>query len=193
MISATEPAGFVLALAMVFCSIGDLHWTWLLASARSVLNFGAFRDSHLDAEASLQRVFVALALWGWWQRQRRARVVAPLQIRRLRRGRIGLTVLAALLLWPDLTGHLNTGTDGALPWWDALPVAVSLTVLLLGRKYLDNRAVGVRVHALGIGLCACISLWLSAPLYARFPGLRVAGGPAWRHQLEASLVNGANS
>lgn len=189
MISATELAGFTLALAMVFCSIRELHWTWPLAIASSVLYFFVFRDSGLYAEAGLQLVFVAVALWGWWQWQGPDRGVAPLQIRRLSRGQIWLTVLAALLLWPALAGLLIRWTDSDVPWWDALPVALSLIgQLLLGRKYLENWALWTLVNALSIGLFAYKSLWLTALLYTLFLGLSVAGWRAWRRKLEAQRM-----
>ena len=187
-------AGFALALAMVLCSIRELHWTWPLAIASSVLYFFVFRDSGLYAEAGLQLVFVAVALWGWWQWLRPARVADTLPIRRLNRGQTGLTVLAALLLWPALAGLLITWTDSDVPWWDALPVALSLIgQWLLGRKYLENWAVWALVNALSIGLFAYKSLWLTALLYTLFLGLSVAGWRAWRHKLEASLLSGAKS
>ena len=62
--SWTEALGFALALVMVVCSIRELHWSWPLAIASSVLYFFVFRDSLLYAEASLQIVFAVLALWG---------------------------------------------------------------------------------------------------------------------------------
>ena len=59
--SWTEALGFALALVMVVCSIRELHWSWPLAIASSVLYFFVFRDSLLYAEASLQIVFAVLA------------------------------------------------------------------------------------------------------------------------------------
>lgn len=184
MSSVTELAGFVLALAMVFCSIRELHWTWPLAIASSVLYFFVFRDSRLYAEAGLQLVFVAVALWGWWQWRHPAEASAALPIRRLGRTQTVLTVLAAALLWPALAALLIAWTDSDVPWWDALPVALSLIgQVLLGRKYLENWTVWAVVNALSIGLFAYKSLWLTALLYALFFGLSLAGWRAWRRKL----------
>jgi len=51
MMSTTEIAGFVLALVMVVCSIKELHWSWPLAIASSILYFFVFKDSLLYGEA----------------------------------------------------------------------------------------------------------------------------------------------
>ena len=81
--SWTEALGFVLALVMVVCSMRELHWSWPLAIASSVLYFFVFRDSLLYAEASLQIVFAVLALWGWLERA--GRQAASLEAAQARR------------------------------------------------------------------------------------------------------------
>lgn len=188
MTSLTELAGFALALAMVFCSIRELHWTWPLAMASSALYFFVFRDSRLYAEAGLQIVFAALALWGWWQWRRppakASQSVSELAIRRLSRTQRGLTVLATALLWPAIASLLITWTDSDVPWWDALPVALSLIgQVLLGRKYLENWAVWAVVNALSIGLFAYKALWLTSALYALFLALSITGWRVWQRRL----------
>ena len=118
MSSVTELAGFVLALAMVFCSIRELHWTWPLAIASSVLYFFVFRDSRLYAEAGLQLVFVAVALWGWWQWRHPAEASAALPIRRLGRG------LDALLGSAPAAGSISAESGGA-PTQPASPMPLT--------------------------------------------------------------------
>lgn len=191
MMSATELAGFALALAMVVCSIRELHWTWPLAMASSLLYFFVFRDARLYAEAGLQVVFVALALWGWWQWRHPPQATAALPIRRLGRTPALLTLLAALLLWPALAALLIHWTDSDVPWGDALPVALSLIAqVLLGRKYLENWAVWTLVNGLSVILFAYKDLWLTALLYALFTGLSVAGWRNWQARLQAASGSG---
>lgn len=186
MTSPTELAGFALALAMVYCSIRELHWTWPLAMASSVLYFFVFRDSGLYAEAGLQIVFAALALWGWWQWRRPRAQASLLVIRRLSRAQWALTVLAAALLWPAIASLLITWTDSDVPWWDALPVALSLIgQVLLGRKYLENWTLWAVVNAVSIGLFAYKGLWLTSALYALFLALSLAGWRVWHRRLHS--------
>ncbi|MFM8755481.1 MAG: nicotinamide riboside transporter PnuC [Limnohabitans sp.] len=185
MMSLPEGVGFVLALLMVLCSIRELHWTWPLAAASSVMYFFVFRDSGLYAEAGLQLVFVTLALWGWWQWMRRdASHVTALQVQRVRRSGVLLGVLALAVLWPGIASLLITLTDSDVPWWDALVVALSLIgQVMLGRKLIENWAVWIVVNALSVVLFASRGLWLTVVLYSIFLLLSLQGWRVWRLRL----------
>lgn len=189
MTSATELAGFVLALLMVVCSIRELHWSWPLAIASSVLYFFVFRDSLLYAEASLQIVFALLALWGWWQWLRRGDDQSPaLTIQRMRARGWWLTAGALALLWPGLAWLLIRYTDSDVPWWDALPTALSLIgQALLGRKLLENWLVWLVVNLISVGLFAYKGLWLTCLLYLIFVGMSVVGWREWRKRLDPAV------
>ena len=184
----TEVLGFALALVMVVCSIRELHWSWPLAIASSVLYFFVFRDSLLYAEASLQIVFAVLALWGWWQWLRRGPGDMPV-LRIARMGTRGwwLCALALAVLWPALALALIRYTDSDVPWWDALPTALSLIgQALLGRKLLENWLVWLVVNIVSVGLFAHKGLWLTCVLYLIFVAMSVLGWRAWRARLQAA-------
>ena len=184
----TEVLGFALALVMVVCSIRELHWSWPLAIASSVLYFFVFRDSLLYAEASLQIVFAVLALWGWWQWLRRGPGDAPaLHIARMGTHGWWLCALALAVLWPALAWGLIRYTDSDVPWWDALPTALSLIgQALLGRKLLENWLVWLVVNIVSVGLFAHKGLWLTCVLYLIFVAMSVLGWRAWRARLQAA-------
>ncbi len=183
--SWTEALGFVLALVMVVCSIRELHWSWPLAIASSILYFFVFRDNLLYAEASLQIVFAVLALWGWWQWLRRSDDQTPsLRIQRMRRQHWWLSALALALLWPGIAVVLMRHTDSDVPWWDALPTALSLIgQALLGRKLLENWLVWLVVNLISVGLFAYKGLWPTCLLYAIFVAMSVLGWRAWHSRL----------
>ena len=184
----TEVLGFALALVMVVCSIRELHWSWPLAIASSVLYFFVFRDSLLYAEASLQIVFAVLALWGWWQWLQRGPGDMPV-LRIARMGTRGwwLCALALAVLWPALALALIRYTDSDVPWWDALPTALSLIgQALLGRKLLENWLVWLLVNVIRVGLFAHKGLWLTCLLYLIFVAMSVLGWRAWRARLQAA-------
>jgi nicotinamide mononucleotide transporter len=185
--SWTEALGFALALAMVLCSIRELHWSWPLAMSSSVLYFFVFRDSLLYAEAALQIAFAGLALWGWWQWLRgRAGPRPPLTIARMQRRHWALCALALALLWPGIALLLLRYTDSDVPWWDALPTALSLIAqVLLGRKLLENWLVWLAVNAISVALFVYKGLWLTSVLYALFVAMSVVGWRAWRKRLQA--------
>ena len=187
MISLTEALGFALALIMVGCSIRELHWSWPLAIASSVLYFFVFRDHLLYAEAGLQLVFAALGFWGWRQWLRRDAQRQPVQtIQRLTSKGWWLCAAALLMLWPALAWLLLHYTDSDVAWWDALPTALSLIgQTLLGRKYLENWAIWLLVNLISVGLFAHKGLWLTCSLYALFVVLSVVGWREWQARFRA--------
>ena len=187
MISWTEAAGFVLALAMVGCSIRELHWSWPLAILSSLLYFFVFKDSLLYAEAGLQLVFALLALWGWWQWRRLGDNNEPVWvIQRLPRRGWWLAATALAVLWPALAWMLMDFTDSDVAWWDALPTALSLIgQALLGRKYIENWLAWIVVNVFSVGLFAYKGLWLTTGLYVLFIGLSLIGWREWQKRLTA--------
>ena len=185
MMSTTEMAGFVLALVMVVCSIKELHWSWPLAIASSVLYFFVFKNSLLYGEAGLQIVFAALALWGWWQWLRKGEDAQPaLVIQRLSFRGWSLVLIISALLWPSLALLLQHFTDSDVAWFDALPTALSLVgQVLLGRKYIENWLVWLVVNLVSVALFVHKELWLTALLYALFSAMSVWGWRAWQRKL----------
>ena len=187
MITWTEALGFVLALAMVWCSIRELHWSWPLAILSSLLYFFVFKDSLLYAEAGLQLVFAALALWGWWQWRRLGENNQPVYvIQRLPRHGWWLAGASLVVLWPALAWLLMHFTDSDVAWWDALPTALSLIgQALLGRKYIENWLAWIVVNVFSVGLFAYKGLWLTTGLYVLFIGLSLIGWREWQKRLPA--------
>lgn len=186
MMTPTEIAGFVLGLVMVVCSIRELHWSWPLAIISSLLYFFVFKDSLLYGEASLQLVFAALALWGWWQWLRTGDDDQPtLVIQHLSRKGWGIVILTSVMLWPALALLLQTFTDSDVAWWDALPTALSLVgQALLGRKYIENWLLWLVVNIISVALFAYKGLWLTCLLYALFTLMSVWGWRAWQMRMK---------
>ena len=186
--SWAEVAGFGLALVMVGCNIREIHWGWPLAVVSSLLYFAVFWRSRLYGDASLQIFFAVVALWGWsqWLRGHRGADTAPLQVARLSRRGLAVTLIACALLWPACGLFLKTFTDTDVPWWDAFPTALSLVgQFLLGRKYIENWLVWIAVNIVSVGLFAYKGLWLTVVLYTVFIALSVVGWRAWRGRLAA--------
>lgn len=181
-----EVLAFALSLAMVYCNIREIHWGWPLAMASSALYGLLFWHIQLVGEASLQVFFIIVAAWGWWQWLRGGPQAGDLLIQVLSpRGRWRLLLLG-LLGWPVTAGILLQVTHADLPWWDALPTALSVIgQVLLGRKYLENWWVWCVVNAVSVGLFAYKGLWLTVVLYALFLVLSVVGWRTWQRRLAA--------
>lgn len=177
-----EVAAFWLSLAMVFANMRVNPVGWPLAIVASLLYALLFADSRLYGEASLQLVFVAVALWGWWQWLRardesgQALRVSPLTPR----GR-WLAAAVTFASWPVLGLVLDHATDSDVPYFDALPTVASITgQILLARKHTENWPVWLAVNAVSVALFAHKGLWLTVVLYALFAALSVQGWRAWR-------------
>jgi nicotinamide mononucleotide transporter len=177
-----EIVAFVLAVAMVLANLRVNPVGWPLAIASSLLYALLFADSRLYGEASLQLVFVALGLWGWWQWLRgQGAGGEKLQVRTMSPRLRLITAAATLAGWPLLGLLLRHTTDSDVPWLDALPTVGSIAgQILLGRKWVENWAVWVIVNLFSTGLFAYKGLWLTVLLYALFAGLSVVGWRAWQ-------------
>lgn len=189
-ISWLELVAFVLAIWMVVCNMRVQVLAWPLALTSSLLYFLLFWSGKLYGEASLQLLFAALALWGWWQWLRgRTAEGDTLHVRTLGpKGRLA-ALLVTLAAWPLLGLFLQHRTDSPLPYWDALPTVASITgQWLLGRKYQENWPVWVMVNLVSIGLFALKGYWLTVVLYAVFVPMSVAGWRAWQRQLRPATV-----
>jgi nicotinamide mononucleotide transporter len=186
MMSLAEAAGFALAVLMVVCSIKELHWSWPLAIASSVLYFFVFQDSQLYGEAVLQIVFVVLALWGWWQWLRPSLLKSQgSDIQRMSPRAGWQTAITALALWPLVAFFLQHLTDSDVPWWDGFVTALSLVgQYLLGRKYLENWLIWIVVNGVSIGLFAYKSLWLTVLLYVIFLVMSWIGWRTWLRKMK---------
>ena len=183
-VTGLEIAAFVLALLMVWANLRVNPVGWPLAIVSSLLYALLFADSKLYGEASLQLVFVALALWGWWQWLRATTGDGvPLPVRYLLPRQRLWAAAATLAAWPLLGLLLKHGTDSDVPFLDALPTVASVTgQILLGRKFVDNWPVWLAVNIVSVALFAYKGLWLTVVLYGVFALLSVMGWRAWQRK-----------
>jgi nicotinamide mononucleotide transporter len=176
-----EIVAFVLAVWMVVCNMRVNPLAWPLAMASSLGYALLFAQYGLYGEAGLQFLFIAVAVWGWWQWLRgHADGGGPLVVHRLSaRGR--WAALAALaVLWPAIALALQRFTDSQVAWFDALPTAGSIVgQVLLGRKLVENWPVWVAVNLVSVALFASKGLWLTVVLYALFAGMALVGWRVW--------------
>ena len=179
-VSWLEVAAFVAALAMVLGNLRVHPVAWPLAIFSSAAYAVLFAQNKLYGEAALQLMFIALALWGWWQWLRGTAVGGGrLQVHRLPQGQRLQALGATLLAWPLLGLLLARSTDSDVPYLDALPTVASVTgQILLGRKLVENWPVWVAVNTVSVALFAYKALWLTAILYGIFAVLALWG---WRH------------
>ena len=181
-ISWLELVAFVLAVWMVVCNMRVHLLAWPLALVSSLMYFALFWDGKLYGEASLQLLFAALALWGWWQWLfGRTREGSALTVRRLGPQGLVKPALLTLAAWPLLGLFLSKATDSPLPYWDAFPTVASLLgQWLLARKYEENWPTWIVVNAVSVVLFGIKGYWLTVILYAGFIPMSFIGWQAWR-------------
>ncbi|HMM84318.1 nicotinamide riboside transporter PnuC [Azohydromonas sp.] len=187
-----EVVAFVLAVWMVVCNWRVNPLAWPLAMASSALYGLLFADHRLYGEASLQLVFIAVAVWGWWQWVRGTGDDGrALRVRHLDRRHLAGVVAFVLVAWPLLGVFLDRFTDSDVPFFDALPTVGSLAgQWLLGRKYVENWPAWIGVNVVSVGLFAWKGLWLTVLLYALFVVMATIGWRTWRRRARAQAVHG---
>jgi nicotinamide mononucleotide transporter len=179
-----EIVAFVLSIAMVLANFSVNPIAWPLAILSSLLYGLLFAHSKLYGEASLQLVFVAVALWGWWLWLRPVSVTAlSSKVRYLQTNGRVITAAATLAAWPALGLLLARYTDSEVPYFDALPTVASVTgQILLGRKLVDNWPVWVVVNVISVFLFAYKGLWLTVLLYGLFALMALWGWRLWHNK-----------
>ncbi len=179
-VSWLEVGAFWSSLAMVLANLRVHPVGWPLAIVASAAYGLLFAQNKLYGEAGLQLVFIALALWGWWQWLRgTAASGGALQVGHMRPRQRVQALAATLLAWPLLGLLLARTTDSDVPYFDSLPTVASITgQLLLARKRVENWPTWVAVNVVSVALFAYKGLWLTAVLYGIFTVLALWG---WRH------------
>jgi nicotinamide mononucleotide transporter len=176
-----EAAAFVLALGYVLLSIRQVVWAWPLMIASSLLYAVLFATSKLYGQMALQGMFVAIALWGWWQWKFGRKAERPLAVSGLWL-RVQLWLICAWVAAAFVSAAaLGRLTDAAAPWLDAFTTTGSLIAqLLTARKYVEAWPAWIVVNGVSVALFAGQQLWLTALLYGIFLLLSAVGWAAWR-------------
>lgn len=154
--------------------------------ANNVFFFVLFWRVGLYADAGLQVVYVALALYGWWWWLHGGPDRTALRVTRTPLAEGVVVGLLGAVATVALTAFLAGSTDSTVPFWDALTTVLSLQATwLLSRKRLENWYVWIVADVLYVVLYAYKDLHLTAVLYAGFLALCVAGLVHWRRSLTA--------
>jgi nicotinamide mononucleotide transporter len=182
-----ELVSFLLALITVALNIRQNHWAWLFSIVSSALYAVVFFGASLYGDMSLQFVFVAVSVWGWYQWLHGGEAHQVLRVSRLSRSGRVKAAIGWLAAFGAIALFLKTVTDTDVPYADGFLTAGSLLgQLLLSRKKLENWHVWIIVDLLYIGLYVYKGLMLTAILYAVFVVMAAIGLRAWKKALPRS-------
>jgi nicotinamide mononucleotide transporter len=140
-----------------------------------------FARAGLYSDTGLQVVFFTLSLYGWWHWWRGGPQHEPLVVTRTPARLAVVLALIVLGTWVLLATVTSRIPGAALPWLDAILVAISLVAQwMMTRKLLENWLLWIGVDVVYVGLFINRDLPLTAVLYAVFLGLAVLGYVQWR-------------
>jgi nicotinamide mononucleotide transporter len=183
-----ETFGFISGAWGVWLQVRESVWNWPVQLVSSAFYVVVFFQARLFADTSLNVVYIALYLLGWYWWLRGGANHSALQIDRLS-WRLGASVtIVGAAVTAALTVVLDSIHDSA-PFLDALTTVMSLVALLLtARKLLEAWWVWIVVNLIYIGLYLYKGLVLTAILYAIFAALSVVGLLNWRRLLRAQAI-----
>jgi nicotinamide mononucleotide transporter len=184
----TEIFGALTGLCCVWLYGRESMWAWPIGIANAALFAVMFFSARLYSDVVLQIVFLILSLHGWlvWAfggpAKTRLKISVGLPIHR-----VMALVLTTVGVASAAGSYFARCTDAALPYWDAVILAASLTAQwLLNKKQIENWLVWVGVDVLAVGTYAYRGLLLTSLLYGIFFVLALRGYFAWRRTVAAA-------
>ncbi|MEV5281907.1 MULTISPECIES: nicotinamide riboside transporter PnuC [unclassified Streptomyces] len=183
----TEILGFATGALCVWLVARQHIANWPVGLANNVFFIVLFLQAGLYADAGLQVVFIALAVYGWWTW---AHGGGPgpgtLAVRRTTRTEWLWLLAAGAVGTVALTFLLGAATDSTVPFWDALTTALSLTATYgQCKKLVESWWLWIAADVVYIPLYAYKELYLTSLLYAGFLTLCLIGLRGWRRELGA--------
>lgn len=178
-----EVFGFLTGGVCVWLVVRQHIWNWPIGLVNNVVFFVLFFEKRLYADMSLQVVFFALGVYGWWNWVRRGPDKSPLRATYAGRWEM-IAVLAFVAAATFGLREILLWANGAAPVWDAVTTALSLGAqYLLTRKRIENWYLWIVADVIYVPLYVSRELPLTAVLYFGFLILCILGLFAWRKSM----------
>ena len=188
-VSGVEVLGFGSGALCVWLVARQHIANWPIGIANNLFFVLLFTGAGLYADAGLQVVFIALALYGWWSwlRDGPDSAAGRLPVSRTSRRTWAVLVPATVLATAGITLLLDQATDSTVPFWDALTTALSLAATYgQCRKKVESWYLWIAADIVYVPLYVHKGLYLTALLYVGFMALCVAGLRNWHRELTAA-------
>jgi nicotinamide mononucleotide transporter len=195
-IGLDEVFGFATGAACVLLVVEENVWNFPVGLANNLFFLALFWRSRLYGDMSLQLVYIALGLLGWWHWTRRPSPsesvrVSSVPVACASAGERGALVVFAVAAVPLLRTLLQRA-NGAAPFLDAVTTVLSLIAQwLLNRKRIENWYAWIAADVIYVYLYFERHLPLTALLYAVFIPMCAAGLVRWRRTLARATVRAA--
>jgi nicotinamide mononucleotide transporter len=183
--SYLEAIAFVTGVFCVWLVTRQNIWNFPLGLITVGIYAFVFYQSELFATASLQLVFFAINLAGWYLWLYGGENRSALKIRHAPRLEWALTVIG-IAGGTALLYRLLDEAGGATKFWDALVTSISLAAQWAqSRKIFECWWLWIIADIIYIPVCLYNGLYLTALLYAVFLALSVMGLLEWRKSVKA--------
>ena len=187
-ISPAEAFGFLTGALCVWLVVKENVWNWPVGITNNIFFVLLFWKSQLFADMTLQFLYIALGILGWYQWLYGAENKSQLAVSRIRLSRAVLVLAFIAIGTASLTFYLRSVHDSA-PFLDAITTVLSLAAqYLLTYKIIENWLVWIAADLLYIGMYFYKDLALTAVLYMIFLAMCVAGWKEWRATLDSSRL-----
>jgi nicotinamide mononucleotide transporter len=184
-----EIAGFVTGALCVWLVARQNVWNWPIGILNNVAFLVLFLTSGLYADGSLQVVYIALAVYGWWAWLRGGVSHTSLPIGRTSRAQWWALLGAGMAATAVLTWVLARYTDSTVPLADAVTTVLSLLATWgQARKKIESWWLWIAADVIYVPLYAYKGLWLTGILYLGFLALCVVGLVGWRASLRVRVA-----
>lgn len=178
--SLVEVISFVTGALCVWLVARQNVWNWPVGIANNVTFFVLFWAAGIYADATLQIVYLGLAVYGWWAWLRGGAGHGHLPVSRTTSRQWVVLAAAGVAATAVLTWVLATHTDSTVPLPDAVTTVLSLLATWgQARKKLESWWLWITADLIYVPLYAYKDLWLTAVLYVGFLGLCVLGLYNW--------------
>jgi nicotinamide mononucleotide transporter len=175
-----EILGSVTGAVGVYLVIKEHIWNYPIGIANNVFYILVFFNSRLYADMSLQVIYIAFAIHGWYSWLRGGENKTALRITRASATTL-LWTLAFVPVTTVLLRWLLIKFNGAAPFLDAFTTALSLAAqYLLNRKHLENWHIWILADIVYVPMYYSRHLAPTAVLYAIFLMMAFAGLMNWR-------------
>jgi nicotinamide mononucleotide transporter len=170
----------------VWLTVRQSQWCWPVGMVNVAFYAYVFFHAKLYADAVLQVVYFAMAVYGWWAWRHGGALHGALPVGRAPRAVLAGLGAAGSALTVSAGTLLDRFTDASFPLLDAGTTAFSLVAqVLTTRKWIESWAIWIVVDAVYVYMYVAKELYATAVLYAVFLAMAVAGWRAWRGVLAA--------
>ncbi len=187
--SRMEVIGFVTGALCVWLVARQNSWNWPIGAVNNLAFFALFTTAGIYADAWLQVVYLALALYGWWSWLRGGQERGTLRVSRTTRDQWRILALVGLPATAALTWILGVATTSTVPLPDAATTVLSLLATWgQARKKVESWWLWIAADIVYVPLYAYKNLWLTAILYVGFLALCALGLRSWRADLREPVA-----